>query len=190
MQDQSSDVKRNSDVFLKLADTVNQSVPARRLVEYKLQHRPNGNPRYWAIVDFNQHSAKKRFYLFDTREEKVTQYYVAHGKGSEGKSDDGMADVFSNASGSNCSSLGIYLCLDEYVGKHGKSLRLEGLEPTNSNAQARSVVLHSANYVSDEFINKYGRIGRSEGCLVFENPLVGDIVDKLENGSFIIAWKK
>ena len=64
---------QSSDIFLKLADTVNQSVPAKRLVEYKLKVKPNANPRYWAIVDFNQHSAKKRFYLFDTTEEKVSQ---------------------------------------------------------------------------------------------------------------------
>ena len=181
---------QSSDIFLKLADTVNQSVPAKRLVEYKLKVKPDANPRYWAVVDFNQHSAKKRFYLFDTTEEKVSQYYVAHGKGSEGEKDDGMADIFSNSHGSNCSSLGIYLCLDEYTGNHGKSLYLEGLETTNSNARARKVVLHSADYVSDEFIKETGRIGRSEGCFVVEKTVVSSIVDDLEDGSFIIAWKK
>ena len=180
----------NSDVFLKLAATVGQSVPAKRLVEFKLKFKPDGNPRYWAIADFNQHSAKKRFYVFDTKAEKIVQYLVAHGVGSEGAKDDGMAEVFSNVPNSLCSSLGIYLCLDEYVGKHGKSLRLEGLEATNSNALARDIVLHSAEYVSESTIKKSGRIGRSHGCFVVEDKLVGTVVGELKKGSFIIAWKK
>lgn len=186
-------IQINAAEFLKLAKTVGQEIPAQRLVDYKLKFRPNGDPRYWAIVDFNQNSAKKRFYLFDTRADtpakKIVQYYVAHGKGSEGASDDGLADVFSNVPNSNCSSLGIYRCLDSYNGNHGNSLYLEGLEATNSKAFDRSIVLHGADYISDEFNKKYGRIGRSEGCFAVEMAVKDVLINELKNGSFIIAWK-
>lgn len=183
------DIQQNSDVFLRLAETVNQGSPARRLVEYKRQHRPDGNPRYWAIVDFNQHSKNKRLYVFDTNDEKVTQYYVAHGKGSD-PDHNGVADKFSNVDGSLCSSLGIFQCKKPYSSeKHGLSLRLDGLESTNSNARARTIVLHKADYVSDSFILENGRLGRSWGCFVVENAVRETVIDQLKNGSYLIAWK-
>lgn len=180
---------QNSDIFLKLADKVNQSVPAKRLLEYRLEKKLHDNPRYWAIVDFGQHSAKKRFYLFDTGSNTVAQYYVAHGKGSD-PDHNGVADAFSNVAGSNKSSLGIYRCGKPYDGDHGLSMRLDGLEDTNSNAKERAIVFHRAEYVSDEFIEKHGKIGRSEGCFVVENTVCDTLVDELKNGSFIIAWKR
>ncbi len=73
MKTQSAVTGQNSDTFLELAKSVNQRIPAQRLVEYKLQNSLKGNPRYWAIVDFNQPSTNKRFYLFDTKEKKVVQ---------------------------------------------------------------------------------------------------------------------
>jgi len=106
----------STDFFLKLAESVGQGIPAKRLIEYKLKNDPTGKARYWAVVDFNQNSTRKRFYIFDTQDKRVETYYVAHGKGSEGETDDGVADVFSNEEGSETSSLGIYRTLDEYVG--------------------------------------------------------------------------
>ena len=187
--DFTNSIKGNSLIFLELAQSVNQGIPAKRLVEYKLKSSPNGDPRYWATVDFNQPSTEKRFYLFDTKEKKVIRYYVAHGRGSEGAKDDGLADVFSNVPNSNASSLGIYECLEVYEGKHGTSLRLEGLEATNSHVFDRSIVLHGADYVSDAFIKKYTRIGRSEGCFAVEMAASPILANELKNGSFIIAWK-
>lgn len=181
-------IEKNSDVFLKLAETVNQSVPAKRLVDYKRERRPDGNPRYWAIVDFGQHSRQKRLYLFDTLEQAVTRYYVAHGKGSD-VDHNGMADTFSNIPGSNESSLGIYRCGKPYDGDHGLSMRLDGLEDTNSKARDRSIVFHRAGYVSEEFIEEHGKIGRSEGCFVVENAVCETLINQLENGSYLIAWR-
>lgn len=179
---------QNSDVFLKLAETVNQSVPAKRLVDYKLEHKPTGNPRYWAIVDFGQHSKQKRLYVFDTKENNVAQYLVAHGKGSD-IDHNGMADDFSNVPGSLKSSLGIYRCGEHYDGIHELSMRLDGLEHTNSNARNRNIVFHRADYVSDKFIKQNGKIGRSNGCFVVENAVCETLIRQLENGSYLIAWK-
>jgi hypothetical protein len=140
-------------------------------------------------VDFNQPSTSKRLYVFDTAAKKVESYYVAHGRGSEGAKDDGMPEVFSNQNGSNSSSLGIYRTLNEYNGQHGRSLRLEGLEPTNSNVLARGVVMHTADYVSESFIRQTGRLGRSEGCFAVEKAVGETIMNELKNGAYIIASK-
>lgn len=177
-------------IFLHLAEKAGQTVPASRLVEYSRMSGDARDRRYWAIVDFNQPSTKKRFYVFDTIENKIDTYYMSHGRGSEGASDDGMADTFSNEHGSLSSSLGIYTALDEYIGVHGRSLRLQGLEASNRNALARAIVLHPADYVSQSFIQKTGRLGRSEGCFAVEPAFSDMLIDKLKGGTYIIAWKK
>ena len=179
-----------TDIFLELAASVGQTSPAQKLVDYKLKNDPDSQPRYYAIVDFDQPSTSKRFYVFDTVERKVNSYYVAHGRGSEGSKDDAFADVFSNQNHSNSSSLGIYRTLNEYNGHHGRSLRLEGLEPTNSNALARAVVMHTADYVSEGFIRRTGRLGRSEGCFAVERSVGDSLVNELKNGAYIIASRK
>ena len=175
--------------FLELASAVGETAPAKRLIEYKLKNDPSSRERYWAIVDFNQPSTSKRLYVFDAVEKKVERYYVAHGRGSEGTAGNNIPAIFSNQSGSNSSSLGIYRALDEYNGHHGRSLRLEGLEPTNSNALSRAVVMHTADYVSDAFIRETGRIGRSEGCFAVERSVGNTLIDELKDGAYIIASK-
>lgn len=180
--------QNNAGVFLELAATVSQTVPAERLYQFKLEHNPHGNPRFWAIVDFNRRSTEKRFFIFDTEEKNVEKYYVAHGKGSD-VNHDGTADNFSNVPNSKCSSLGIYRRAEPYHGKHGLSLKLDGLEPTNSKARERLVVLHTAHYVSKDFIHRNGVLGRSEGCFVLEESIYQTLINQLGNGSYIVAWK-
>jgi hypothetical protein len=174
-----------ADIFLELAATVGQSAPAKRLVDYKLKNDPSSQPRYYSIVDFNQPSTSKRLYVFDTVGKKVESYYVAHGRGSG----DNMPERFSNLSGSNSSSLGIYRTLGEYNGHHGRSLRLDGLEPSNSNALSRAVVMHTADYVSESFIRQTGRLGRSEGCFAVEKSVGDTLINELKDGAYIIASK-
>ncbi len=176
--------------FLHLAETVGQTAPANRLAEFARRSDVSPDRRYWAIVDFNQPSTIKRFYIFDTIENRVETFYVSHGRGSEGAADDGMADIFTNEHGSNGSSLGIYAALNEYTGAHGRSLRMEGLEATNSNALDRAIVLHPADYASQDFIRKTGRLGRSEGCFAVEPSVSNMLIDKLKGGAYLIAWKK
>ena len=171
--------------FLDLAASIGQTAPARRLIDYKLSNDPTVKERYWAIVDFSQPSTSKRLYVFDTVNKTIERYYVAHGRGSG----ENIAERFSNQSGSNSSSLGIYRTLNEYGGNHGRSLRLQGLEPTNSNAFSRAVVMHTADYVSDAFIRRTGRLGRSEGCFAVEKSVGDALIDKLKDGAYIIASK-
>src|ERR1700759_3216877 len=84
--------------------------------------------------------------------------WVAHGQGSG----DDVANSFSNINDSHQSSLGFYLTDDVYMGKHGRSLHLDGLdEGFNDDARAREIVVHGAPYVSERTINEKGKIGRS-----------------------------
>jgi hypothetical protein len=181
------DVKPASatDIFLQLATSVGQTAPAKRLIDYKQKNDPSSKQRFYAIVDFDLPSTSKRLFVFDTVDKKVESYYVAHGRGSG----ENVAERFSNAPGSFSSSLGIYKTMGEYNGHHGRSLRLEGLEPTNSNALSRAVVMHTADYMSEAFIRQTGRLGRSEGCFAVERSALNTLVDELKGGAFIIASK-
>jgi hypothetical protein len=114
------------------------------------------------IVDFDKPSSEKRFWLLDLKSKKVLHHtYVSHGKNSG----DNIASQFSNVNDSNKSSLGFYITEDTYNGKHGLSLKLNGVDDAfNSNAKMRNIVMHGADYVNEGTIRALGRLGRSEGC--------------------------
>jgi hypothetical protein len=118
-----------------------------------------------AVVDFAAASSEPRLYLIDLTTGAVEKFRTAHGRGSD-PAHDGRAHSFSNTPGSGASSLGAYLVGANYSGAHGQSLFLDGLDATNSNARARAIVLHSAAYMSADFVAKYGQPGRSLGCFV------------------------
>jgi len=115
-----------------------------------------------AIADFTQSSRNKRLYVIDLIKRKVLlNTYVAHGRNSGQE----FAEHFSNNNSSYQSSLGFYKTLGTYQGKHGLSLRLEGVEKgINDRALERAIVMHGADYVSEAFIKNTGRLGRSQGC--------------------------
>lgn len=174
--------------LLEMGDSAGVSVAMIRLLERRRTLTPNSMPRFWAIVNFNLHSSLPRLFVFDKKLQTFASYLCAHGDGSEGDSDDGYANVFSNNSGSHMSSLGIYRCAEPYIGSHGRSLRLDGIDPTNSHARPRAIVIHGANYVSPEMIAATGRIGRSNGCPAVENKHAALIVDALSFGSYLMVW--
>ncbi|MBL8606329.1 MAG: murein L,D-transpeptidase catalytic domain family protein [Myxococcales bacterium] len=140
------------------------------------------NKNYLTVVDFSKHSGKKRFFLIDMRTGSVQSHVVAHGSGSDADNN-GTAEKFSNLSGSNASSLGYYLTAEIYSGKHGRSMRLDGLSDTNYRARDRAVVVHTASYVKEG----NSKQGRSWGCLVLDEDVKDAIVDKIKGGSVIYA---
>jgi hypothetical protein len=88
------------------------------------------------------------------------------------------------------SSLGIYLTGEQIVSpKHGTAMLLHGMEPTNSNALKREIIFHGADYVSDEFIQKNGRLGRSLGCPAVEDGVVDRLDGQLKGGSVMLIYK-
>ncbi len=139
------------------------------------------------VVDFTLPSSQPRFHLVDVASGAIERsWLVAHGSGSD-PSATGMLHRFSNQPGSNASSRGAYLTSSTYVGKHGYSRRLIGLDPSNDQALDRAIVIHGADYVSPALIASQGRIGRSQGCFAFEPGEVATVMERLGEGRMIYA---
>lgn len=142
------------------------------------------------IIDFTKPSTEKRFFVINLEQKKlIFTSWVAHGKNSG----ENYAKSFSNQPKSLESSLGFFATAETYYGKHGYSLRLDGLEKEiNDNARKRSIVIHGATYVSQAFIKQHGRLGRSWGCPALPIDLSKEIIDSIANGSclFIFANNK
>ncbi|PZT86444.1 MAG: twin-arginine translocation pathway signal [Citromicrobium sp.] len=111
------------------------------------------------IADFGLHSSQRRFHFVDLVNERVASYHVSHGTGSD----------------------------SEHEGRYGTSIRLDGLDPTNSNALPRAIVMHQANYATPEHVSRWGRLGRSNGCLAM-GPIQFDraLID-LSGGRLVYA---
>ncbi|MFC5269063.1 murein L,D-transpeptidase catalytic domain family protein [Adhaeribacter terreus] len=132
-----------------------------------------------SVVDFDKPSTEKRFWLIDLKNREVLENtYVSHGKNSGGT----KAKNFSNTDDSNMSSLGFYVTGETYIGRHGLSLKLDGMdEKFNSNARLRDIVMHGADYVSEDFINQNGWLGRSEGCPALPMGLHQEVINQVQD---------
>ena len=140
------------------------------------------------VADFSLPSRAPRFHLVNLADRSVRSHLVAHGRGSD-PSHTGWLERFSNEPRSNATSAGAYRTGSPYVGAHGQSMRLEGLDPTNSNALTRAIVVHSAWYVNDEMIGHAGMLGRSQGCFAVAGPSLPEIMTRLGPGRLIYADK-
>lgn len=144
------------------------------------------NDRIISIIDFSKPSSQKRLFVIDLKSQKLLfKTYVAHGMNS-GKE---MARFFSNTPESNKSSLGFYTTTDTYIGKHGYSLRLNGLEKGfNDKAYDRDIVMHAADYVNEAVIRSTGYAGRSWGCPAVPEKLSKPIIDQIKNGTCLFIY--
>jgi hypothetical protein len=152
------------------------------VVVYDFNKSKIPNRDYLSVVDFSKHSSEERFFIIDMKTGRVAKELVAHGSGSD-RDDDGFAERFSNAPNSNASSLGYYLTAETYMGKYGRSLRMDGLSTTNSNVRARAIVVHAAPYVDASRKQQ----GRSWGCFAFSPSVAPEVIDQLRDGSVIYA---
>ncbi|MDO7840842.1 murein L,D-transpeptidase catalytic domain family protein [Sphingomonas immobilis] len=141
-----------------------------------------------AIADFALSSARPRFFLIDMASGMATTLLVAHGSGSD-PAHTGFLQRFSNAQGSNASSEGAFLASDYYIGKHGKSQRLIGLDPTNSNALSRALVVHAAWYANPDMLRTHGQLGRSQGCFAVGERDLEQVFARLGQGRMIYSAK-
>ena len=140
------------------------------------------------VIDYSLHSSKPRLFVIDVDTGAIEAFRAAHGKGSD-YDHDGYLDSFSDVPGSSASPAGLYRIAEEYSGGHGRSLRLDGLDKSNANARSRAIVIHSAVYAEPEQVNRYGKLGRSNGCIVFSSADLTTFLDEVPKGTLIYVGK-
>lgn len=139
-----------------------------------------------SVIDFSLPSSKERLWIFDLEEGKLLYHsLVSHGRNSG----DLMAKKFSNINSSFMSSLGFYVTGETYQGKHGYSLRLDGVEKGfNDLARERAIVIHGADYANKEFVKNTGRLGRSLGCPALPMDVYKDVINTIKDGSCLFIY--
>ena len=140
------------------------------------------------IADFGAHSALPRLHFAHLEAGTVTSYHVAHGLGSDPEHN-GWLHWFSNQPGSNATSRGAYVSWEWYKGKYGTSIRLGGLDPDNSNAFDRAIVMHAADYATPDHVARWGVLGRSNGCFAMAPKDFMFALTQLSGGRLIYADK-
>jgi len=138
------------------------------------------------IADFALHSSIPRFHFANLEAGTVRSFLVAHGTGSDPEHT-GLLQDFSNAVGSNATSRGAYVTWEWYKGRYGTSVRLGGLDPDNSNALPRAIVMHAAGYATPEHVAKWGRLGRSNGCFAMGPDDFREALWHLSGGRLLYA---
>jgi hypothetical protein len=153
---------------------------------YLLKEKGLIDKNYLTIIDFSLSSKEKRMWIIDMNENKIIlNSLVAHGKNSGND----YANQFSNKNESNKSSLGFFATGEAYQGKHGLSLKLDGLEKgINSNARQRAIVIHGADYVSENFIRNHNRLGKSQGCPAVPVELSKKIIQIIKDKSCLFIY--
>jgi hypothetical protein len=142
--------------------------------------------RLLAVIDYSLPSTQRRFWLFDLVERRVVaRELVAHGVNTG----ENRATRFSNIEGSRQSSVGLFRTAETYFGRNGYSLRLDGLENGfNELARPRTIVMHGAPYVSEDFARKHGRLGRSWGCPALDRAVSNKVIDRIKNGHLVFSY--
>lgn len=143
-------------------------------------------PSTLSVIDFSRPSTEPRLWVFDLASHALLfEELVAHGRNTG----ENIATKFSNRSGSNMSSLGVFRTAESYVGANGYSLRLDGLEPgVNDLARDRAIVIHGAPYVGPEIARAQGRLGRSLGCPAVRPAIARQLIDRIRGGSVVFAY--
>lgn len=149
--------------------------------ENKLSEKP-----IITVADFSKPSTEDRLYVVDLEAKKLLFHtLVAHGRGTG----ENIASEFSNTPNSFMSSLGFYTTAEIYNGAHDFSLKLDGQEKgINDKARERGIVMHAADYVSKEFVQTVGRLGRSQGCPAVSNTDCKPIIETIANGTCFFIY--
>jgi len=139
-----------------------------------------------AVADFGVASGLPRFHFANLENGTVRSFLVTHGKGSD-PAHTGYLESFSNVPGSNATSRGAFITWEWYTGRYGTSIRLGGLDPDNSNALERAIVMHSAAYATPEHVARWGKLGRSDGCFAMGPGDFNEALWHLSGGRLLYA---
>lgn len=173
----SYEIGRKSDSFYQYKRMINE---VSKISEQIQTESDNYNNSIYFLIDMRIASNYNRFFVFDKSTNKIIKSaLVAHGCGSQTNRPDSL--YFSNIPDSKCTSLGKYKIGVSYVGSFGKSYRLHGLDPTNSKAYERAIVLHAFSSLPSHETNY--AISNSYGCPMV-NPQffqeIAKIIDQSE----------
>lgn len=163
----------------------------RKLVEIAKRELGRAGSAVWrhdivGIADFARPSTLPRFHFVNLEAGQIRSFLVAHGRGSD-PAHSGFLQAFSNVPGSEATSRGAYLTCEWYKGKYGTSIRLEGLDPDNSLALERAIVMHPAAYAAPSHIARFGKLGRSEGCFAMSPDQFNEALWHLSGGRLLYA---
>ncbi len=138
----------------------------------------------FVVVDYRLPTTAKRLFIVDWKTGAVQAEYVTHGRGSASETSH-YPTRFTNIPGSGTSSVGAFIGGQEYdSARYGRALRLAGLDPTNSNALGRAIVIHeNETYFDDD--RRY--LGRSCGCFITDGDVNPVLIDVMKNGGFLYA---
>jgi hypothetical protein len=158
----------------------------RGYLNLKRADKLNNDKQILTVCDFTQSSNNDRMWIIDLEQRKVLyNTYVAHGAGTGEE----FATKFSNNFDSHQSSLGFYVTGETYIGEHGNSLRMHGMDfGYNHNAYDRAIVVHGADYVNEKFIKGNDRLGRSWGCPAVDNKLAQPIINTIKGGTCMFIY--
>lgn len=163
----------------------------RKILDIASREKSRAGAKLWrsdlvGVADFAMPSWKPRFHFANLENGTVRSFLIAHGRGSDPEHD-GWLKSFSNVQGSEATSRGAYLTCEWYKGKYGTSIRLVGLDADNSLALDRAIVMHSAWYVDQAMIDRWGKIGRSEGCFAMGPGDFNEALWHLSGGRLLFA---
>lgn len=158
-------------------------------VEYE-KYKDQTSNDYIVVINMREPSYRKRMYVIDLNAmEVVRNHHCSHGVGSSNPRDRAYAINFSNVPNSHKSSLGAMKTGRTYKGKHGYSLKLHGLEKgINDNVEKRYIVVHSAHYVTNQYILRNGRAGQSHGCPAVDPYVCRKLIDLIKDGVFFYVY--
>lgn len=158
---------------------------ARQAVDCAVKRGDVQSSSLLTVIDYRLPSTEPRLWVLDADGTVLFAELVAHGQGTGGD----LAQDFSDEQGSHRSSLGLFVTAETYRGKHGYSLRLDGLEPGwNGSARERAIVVHGADYATDDFVTRHGRLGRSWGCPAVRPAISRPLIDAIAGGNPLFAY--
>lgn len=197
LSDLSSDVVTNvaaevneAEILYNSLTTNSSQLPSKEVLELAMEGweklEDDLKSPILTVIDFSLPSTEKRLWVIDPAKGLILHHsVVAHGRNSG----ELLAKTFSNQPESFQSSLGFYKTAETYQGKHGYSLRLDGLEKGfNDQARNRAIVIHGADYAKEEFAKSTGRLGRSLGCPALPPELSAKVIDLIKNGSLLFIY--
>ncbi len=158
---------------------------ARQAVDCAVKRGDVQSSELLTVIDYRLPSSEPRLWVLDADGTVLFSELVAHGQGTGAN----LARDFSDVQGSHQSSLGLFVTAETYRGKHGYSLRLDGLEPGwNGKARERAIVVHGADYATEDFVARHGRLGRSWGCPAVRPEVSRSLIDAIAGGSPLFAY--